>query len=509
MRRWGSVPAGPSQARLFLFRRQVRHRGLGSGLRRTLARGIDRRPLPHPESVLTRPPVVTARTAPTKTGPLCALVFIPLVWLALLLPTPVMAAPLVLRCELQGAVGAGSSEYLRACVQEAETRGADALLVRLDTPGGSLESTREIVGAFLTSPVPVLLWVGPSGARAGSAGVFLTLAANVAGMAPGTNIGAAHPVSGPSGQDPEEAGGKHMARKVENDTAAFVESIARQRGRNVEWAVSAVRDSVSVTAERAHELSVVDLLATSEDAFLEAANGRTVRVGDGSREVALQLEGARIERLEPTLRQRVVHWLANPSVAYVLFLIGALGLAIELSNPGLVVPGLLGLVALVLAMVAMSALPVKAGAVVLLVIGMGLIVSEIFVGNGMLAVAGLVLLGLGGILFIDRFDTSWFVEPSFHLPARTLMPTLLTLGGTAGYLAWRAAQTRHLPMRVGDVGMIGEVGRALTEIGPEGGDVMVHGELWQAKSLQPIAKERRVVVKGIEGLTVLVEEAAT
>lgn len=440
---------------------------------------------------------------------MCALVFTGVLCLALLLPSKAEAAPLVLRCELQGAVGAGSSEYLRACVREAETREADALLVRLDTPGGALESTREIVGAFLTSPVPVLLWVGPSGARAGSAGVFLTLSAHVAGMAPGTNIGAAHPVSGPSGQDPEQAGGQHMARKVENDTAAFVESIARQRGRNAEWAVSAVRESVSVTAERAQALGVVDVLATSETAFLEAADGRTVKVGEGAHEVTLQLEGARIERLEPTLRQRVVHWLANPAVAYVLFLIGALGIAIELSNPGLVVPGLLGLVSLVLAMVAMSALPVQAGAIVLLVIGVGLIISEIFVGNGMLAVAGLVLLGLGGVLLIDRFDTSWFVEPSFHLPLRTLMPTLLTLGGAAGYLAWRAAQTRTLPMRVGDVGMIGEVGRALSEVGPEGGDVMVHGELWQAKSLQPIAKERRVVVKDIEGLTVLVEEAAT
>ncbi len=425
------------------------------------------------------------------------------------LPSRAEAAPLVLRCELQGAVGAGSSEYLRACVKEAEAREATALLVRLDTPGGSLESTREIVGAFLTSPVPVLVWVGPSGARAGSAGVFLTLAANVAGMAPGTNIGAAHPVSGPGGEDPEKAGGEHMARKVENDTAAFVESIARQRGRNAEWAVSAVRESVSVTAEKAQELRVIDLLATTEDAFVAAANGRTVKVGESAREVTLQLEGARIERLEPTLRQRVVHWLANPSVAYVLFLLGALGLAIELSNPGLVVPGLVGLVSIVLAMVAMSALPVQAGAIVLLVLGVGLLIAEIFAGHGLLAVAGLVLLGLGGVLFIDRFDTSWFVEPSFALPARTLFPTLATLGGAAGYLAWRAAQTRRIPMQVGDLGMVGEVGRSLSEIGPQGGDVLVHGELWRAKARAHIPPERPVVVKRVDGLTVFVEEAAT
>ncbi len=418
-----------------------------------------------------------------------------------------ITAPVVLRCELDGAVGAGSSDYLRACVREAEARGAQALLVRMDTPGGALESTREIVGAFLGAPVPVLLWVGPSGARAGSAGVFLTLSAHVAGMAPGTNIGAAHPVSGPGGQDPEQAGGKHMAQKVENDTAAFVEAIALARGRNVEWAISAVRESASVTAETALELGVIDHVATSEEAFLEAAHGMTVTVGEQQR--ALALQGAQVETLEPTLRQRVVHWLANPQVAYVLFLIGALGLAIELSNPGLVVPGLLGLVSMVLAMVAMSALPIQAGAVVLLVLGLGLIVAELFVGNGMLAVGGLLLMALGGILFVDRLDTEWFVDPSFRLPGRLIVPTVVLLGGMAAYVAWRAAQARKVPMVVGDLGMIGEVGRALTAVGPDGGDVLVHGELWRARASKPIPPEKRVVVRGLDGLTVLVEESAT
>jgi membrane-bound serine protease (ClpP class) len=432
----------------------------------------------------------------------CALLF------CLALAAPARAAtPLVLRCELDGAVGAGSSEYLRACVTEAESRGADALLIRLDTPGGALESTREIVGAFLGSPVPILLWVGPSGARAGSAGVFLTLAANLAGMAPGTNIGAAHPVSGPGGRDPEESGGQHMARKVENDTAAFVEAIAEQRGRNVKWAISAVRESASVTAERALALNVIDLLAPSEEAFLHSAHGREVTVGEETR--TLSLKDARVETLEPTLRQRVVHWLANPAVAYVLFLVGALGLAIELSNPGLVVPGLLGLTAMVLAMVAMSALPVQAGAVVLLALGLGMLAAEFFVGNGMLAVGGLLLMALGGVLFVDRLDPAWFVEPNFHLPLRTILPTVVVLGGVAAYLARRAAQTRKVSMKVGDLGMLGEVGQALTEVGPQGGQVMVHGELWRARAQNPIPPEKRVVVRGLDGLTVLVEEAAT
>lgn len=435
---------------------------------------------------------------------------VPTAWLlsSLLVLVPAMAAapaPLVLRCELDGTVDPGSAAYLDSCVKEAETRGAAALLLRLDTPGGSLDSTRQIVRTFLGARVPIVVWVGPSGARAGSAGVFLTLAAHVAAMAPATNIGAAHPV-GPGGENPEASGGEQMARKIENDTVAFVEAIARQRRRNAEWAISAVKESASVTSDRALELGVIDLIAPSEEELIRQLSGRRVALPYG--EHTLELAGAQLEAFRPTLRQSVVHWLANPSVAYILFLAGALGLAMELSNPGMVAPGLLGLAALVLAMVAMSALPIQAGAIVLLVVGLGLIVAELFVGHGLLALGGLVLIGLGGLLLVDRFDPSWFVDPSFHLPARVIFPSLVTLGGVAAFLAIRAAQARRAPMRVGDVGMMGEVGRALTDVTPEGGDVLVHGELWQAWSKKPIPKGHKIVVRGLEDLRVLVEEAS-
>ncbi|WP_373049349.1 NfeD family protein [Vulgatibacter sp.] len=417
---------------------------------------------------------------------------------------PERRRPAVGRCTLTGTVDAGSAAYLQDCVVDAEVAGYDALLVRIDTPGGALESTRAIVRSFLGAEVPVLVWVGPSGARAGSAGVFVTLAANAAGMAPGTNIGAAHPVVGPTGQDPEEAGGKAMGEKVLNDTIAFVESIAQQRGRNVEWAVKAVRESASVPAERAVELNVVDVVAPTEEAFLAAVDGRTVELPSG--EVVLRTANARIVELEPSLGQRLVHWLANPSIAYLLFVLGGLGLAIELSNPGMIVPGLLGAICIILALVAFSALPVQAGAIALMLVGIGLIVAELFVASGLLGVGGMVLLVLGGVLLVDDVDFEWFVEPSFGISLGFLIPTVVVLGAGAVYLLVRAAEARTIPQLGGDVGLLGERGRALSAIGPGGGEVFVHGERWRAISVRPIAAGAPVAVRNVDGLTLTVEE---
>lgn len=424
----------------------------------------------------------------------------------------VAAAPaegrgVVIHCELTGTVDAGSAAYLASCVEEAQTRGAQALVVTLDTPGGSLESTRQIVQSFLGAPVPVLVWVGPSGARAGSAGVFLTLASHVAGMAPGTNIGAAHPVSGLGGRDPEEAGGEHMGRKVENDAVAFIEAIARQRGRNTQWAAEAVRDSASVPAQRALELNVVEVIAPDLQAFLQQADGRQVQVGEGP--VTLRTADAQVVEFEPTLSQRVVHWLANPSVAYVLFLIAMLGIAAELSNPGMIVPGVVGVAALLLSMIAFSALPIQAGAFVLLGLGVALIVAELFVANGLLGAVGVLLLGAGGILLVDHLDPAWFVEPSFRISPALVVPTVVTIGGLMVYTVVRAAQGRREPHVVGPVGMVGERAQALTEISRAGGEVFVHGEIWHAVADRPVPRDHEVVVKDVQGLTLRVEEANT
>jgi membrane-bound serine protease (ClpP class) len=437
-----------------------------------------------------------------------------LLLLALMLGSGVLAVsptdrPIVSRCVLEGMVDAGSGAYLTECVRRAEQAGHAALLVRLDTPGGSLEATRSVVRAFLASRVPVLVWVGPSGARAGSAGVFITLASHVAAMAPGTNIGAAHPVLGLSGEDPEKAAGEEMARKIENDTAAFAESIARQRGRNAEWAATAVRESVSVPADRAVELRVVEQVASTEQEFLTWADGRRVETADGSEQLATR--EAQVVELSPSLSQRLLHGLAEPAIVYMLFLVAGLGLMVELSHPGVLAPGLISVVAFVLALLASSALPVRTGAVVLLFLGIGLLIAELFVTSGLLGAGGALLLVLGGVLLVDRFDPGWFVDPSSRasVPLTVVLPTALVVAGFAVFLAFRSAQTRHLPQRAGDAGLPGERGTTLGPVSTEGGEVFVHGERWRAVSTSPIQAGAPVVVRRVEGLTLYVDEEKT
>lgn len=414
------------------------------------------------------------------------------------------APPIVSRCVLDGMVDAGSSAYLVDCVRRAQEAGHQALLVRLDTPGGELESTRAIVRAFLGARVPVLVWVGPSGARAGSAGVFITLASHLAAMAPGTNIGAAHPVVGLTGQDAEERGGKEMARKIENDAVAFAEAIAEQRGRNAEWAGKAVRQSESVPAEKALALHVIENVAPTQEAFLEWANGRAVTV-DGT-PVTLRTARAQVVELSPSLSQHALHVLAQPAVVYLLFLLAGLCIAVELTHPGLFAPGIVGVVSLVLALLGSSALPVRTGALVLLLLGVALIVAELFVTSGLLGAAGTVLLVLGGVFLVDRFDPGWYLDQPLRISLGTVLPTALFVAGAAVFLAFRAAEARRKPQLAGDVGLVGEAGQVLEAVSPSGGAVFVHGERWTAVSSTPIPLGARVVVRRVEGLTLFVDE---
>lgn len=446
-----------------------------------------------------------------RMGKLAVLVLLPMLALGLLAADssrPASGVSTVARCELEGVVDTGSGEYLANCVQRAEQGGYSALLVRVDTPGGSLEATRTIVRAFLGSSVPVLVWVGPSGAHAGSAGVFITLAANLAAMAPGTDLGAAHPVVGATGANPEDVGGSQLARKVENDAVAFAESIAHQRGRNAEWAASAVRDSVAASAESALALRVVDYLAPSEAEFLAWAEGRAVQVAGGDT-VRLSTRDAQVVELAPSFSQRVVHALAHPALVYLLFLMAALGLVVELSHPGGIAPGVMGAMALVLALVASSALPVRTGSLILLLLGAMFIIAELFVTSGLLGLTGVVLLGLGGLFLVDQFNPNWFVDRSFRVSWTWVVPTTVVVAGAAAYVAWRSAQTRRLPQRGGDVGLVGEEGTTLAPVTPESGEVFVHGERWRATSPAPIRRGAHVVVRRVEGLTLFVDEVKT
>lgn len=435
---------------------------------------------------------------------------IPLALLALLtlgagkitFTAPAAPAPLpVALAELDGSVNPGSADFLVRAIDQAQRQGVAALVIRLDTPGGMVEATREIVKAELAARVPVIVWVGPAGARAGSAGVFVTVAAHFAAMAPATNIGAAHPVAmGPGGAEQQD---DTMTEKVTNDLAAWAEGIAAQRGRNGAWVASAVRESVSVHAEAAQKLGVVELLAPDLPSLLESLDGRTVETAAGS--VTLRTRGARIEPLQMSARERLLDGLGDPNIAFLLIGLGMLGLLAELYHPGTIFPGVLGAVSLSLGLLATRMLPVRAAAIALLVVGGALVAAEFFVTSwGLLAIAGVICLGLGAFLLIDPSSPGFLVDRDFGVDWALVMPVLLVVTAIFGLVVWKVAVSRRAPQLTGAFGLVGEEGRVVEEVGPERGKVFLHGELWEARSQVPVPKERRVRVERVEGLIVTV-----
>lgn len=413
-------------------------------------------------------------------------------------------APRVLSLEVKGAITTGTAEYVAGGFERARREGFDAVAITLDTPGGSLDATRDIARILLGSEVPVVVWVGPAGAHAGSAGLFVTLAAHVAAMDPATNIGAAHPVTG-TGGDIEKQGGKDLARKAENDTAAFARSLAGTHGRNAEWAEKAVRDSVSATAGEAVKLKVVDFTAPSLAAALDQADGRQVAVAGAWKKV--RTKGAAIVPHEATVRQRLLSFLADPNVAAVLMLIGTLGIAVEFYHPGLIVPGVTGVIAMLLAFLAMKVIPVSAGAVVLILLGTALLIVEAYVTtHGLAGLGGAVCVVLGMLFFVDRSASEYRFDPgAFALSPWVVWPIPIALTALLGFVGWRVAAVRRRPLQVGAAQLVGERGEALTEIGPGGGQAFLHGEYWQARSDAPIPAGTRVRVTSLEGLVVRVE----
>jgi membrane-bound serine protease (ClpP class) len=410
----------------------------------------------------------------------------------------------VLAATVDGPITLGTAEYLEAALTRARDEQFDAVLIELDTPGGDLESTRRIVRGMLESPVPVLLWVGPAGAHAGSAGVFVTLAADVAAMHPTSNIGAAHPVTG-GGRDVEAEAGKDMARKVENDTAAFVRSIAAARGRNAAWAEKAVRESVAVTAEEAVKERVVDFLAADPAAMVAKADGRTIRAASAPR--TLHLQGAVLVPHPPTIRQRALMFIADPNVLAILTLLGLLGLGIEFYHPGALFPGIAGGFCLFLVFVASQLIPVNVAAVLLLLAGTGLLVSEAyFTSHGLAGVAGAVCLVLGMLFFLDTsapgqdFDTG-----ALRVSPWVVWPTPIALAAVFAFMGWKVARGRRIPLQLGAPALLGAAAETLSELGPDGGEVFLHGEYWRARSRAPIPRGARVRVVAVDGLVVTVE----
>jgi membrane-bound serine protease (ClpP class) len=412
------------------------------------------------------------------------------------LPAPAAGAPApVSTIAVDGVISPVTVRLVEAALTRAQSEGAAVLVIQLDTPGGLERSMRLICQRLLNAEIPVIVYVAPTGARAASAGVFIAMAAHVAAMAPATNIGAAHPVALGGGVD------KESMKKIENDAAAFARTIATERGRNAEWAEKAVRQSVSITEREAVKLKVVDLVAESVSELLDKVDGRSVKTTRGP--VTLQTRGATVKAIEIGFRDRVLNVITDPNVAYILMMLGMLGLFFELSNPGVILPGVVGGISLILAFFAFQSLPINYAGLLLILFGIGLLIAEIsVVSHGVLAAGGIVSMALGSLMLFDAaeigFRVSWWV----------MLPTV---GATAGlFLFVLAAGLGVLRARspLGAPALVGETGVARSALSPEG-QVLVHGELWRAVARGSAVEEgARVRVIGVNGLTLTVEKAA-
>ena len=410
--------------------------------------------------------------------------------------TNVSPPPEVVHLRLQSILQPVAKQFLVEALADADRRGAALLVIELDTPGGLLSSTREISTAMLGAATPVAVYVGPSGAQAASAGFFLLMAADFAAMAPGTNTGAAHPVGG-QGETIEGV----MGQKVEQDAAANIRALAGRHGRNVALAEEAVVRSRSFTDQEALSLGLVDVVAADVPELLRALDGRAcdklgVSGATGASGAAgrLRLAGARIVEVEMPRLQRLLAALVHPNIAYLLMTIGFLGIYFELAHPGAVLPGVVGAIALVLGLYALSVLPVNFAGVGLIVLALVFFVAEIKVTSyGLLAVGGIIALVLGSLLLFRDLD------PALRLSRGLIGTTAVVAALVVGFLAVLAARAQRSPVNAGNAGLVGEVGRAIGELDPAG-RVFVHGEIWNADAEAPVRADQSVRVVGVEGL---------
>ena len=405
------------------------------------------------------------------------------------------AAPHVDLIAIDGSINPAVDDFLRESIARAKNNGARALVVQLDTPGGLLTSTRTMVKEMLGAQVPVMVWVGPSGAGAGSAGVFITLAAHVAAMAPGTNIGAAHPVAG-GGQEVKGV----MGEKIENFTASFSESIAQKRGRNAEWAIEAVRKSVAITESDALKKNVIDIVAKDIDDLLKQADGRKVDL-DG-KIVVLALKDAKVIRHEMSLKQKVLNTLADPNIAYLLMMAGLLGLYMEFSHPGVIFPGVVGAICLLLALASFQLLPLNYTGLALIALGVALLVAEMFVPSfGFLGIGGIIALAIGSLLLFDTESSDLIVDKSIVFTA------VGTVGAIMLALSYLVFKSQKLTQTTGMDGLIGEIGEVRVKLGPVG-KVFVHGEYWNAEADSEIDVGAKVEVTGYQGMRLKVSRSS-
>lgn len=403
----------------------------------------------------------------------------------------------IILIEIDGTINPATLDYIRTGIEHAEKNSAEALIILLDTPGGLLTSTKEIVKLILNSPVPVVIYVSPSGATATSAGVFITLSANIAAMAEGTSIGAAHPVMispGGGGQgdtDKEDSERKKFSEKVENFASSFIESIAQKRKRNAKWAIEAVRNSASITETEALNKNVIDLISPDLTDLISKINGRQVDIPSGKK--VLNTKGALVERLDMNVKQKLIDTLSTPDIAFLLISLGSLGLLIEFYNPGLMFPGVAGAICLLLGLVSLQILPFNYAGLALLILSIILFVSEIYVTSyGLLSIGGITSFILGALLLFDTPESDVRVGFSVVIGAASAIGLFFLY---VGYYLLKAQRSR---VAVGFEGLLREEGVATTSVERDG-KIFIHGEYWDAESEETIGKGDKVKVIEVKG----------
>ncbi|MGI8600343.1 MAG: NfeD family protein [Chitinophagaceae bacterium] len=396
---------------------------------------------------------------------------------------------------VDGSINPSSANFIERSIKKATAENAEAVLIHLNTPGGLLKSTRVIVGHILESEVPVIVYVSPGGAHAGSAGVFITMAAHVAAMAPGTNIGAAHPVSMQGGTD------STMNTKATNDAVAFIKTIAQKRNRNSEWAEEAVTKSVSITGSEALDLNVIDMIAVTTNQLLNEIDGRTVEVNSGSR--TLSTRQAQVQVVEMSFIEKILNIISDPNIAYILLMLGFYGLLFELYSPGAIFPGVIGGLGLILGFYALAALPLNYAGLALIIFGIVLFVLEIKVTSyGILTIGGVVSLLLGSLMLIKEETTFEVIRISTSvIITTTALTTLFFL-----FLIGAGLKAQKGKPVTGIEGFIGEVGVVLEDLDPEG-TVRVHGEIWRAASAEgKLQVGERIKVVSMQNFKLIVEK---
>ena len=396
----------------------------------------------------------------------------------------------VMIIELEGPITSGAATNLTRGIKAAEDRGTSLVIIQLDTPGGLLASMKTMVKTIMNSSVPVVVFVSPKGAGAASAGVLLTVSAHIAAMAPGTNIGAAHPVSG-DGQDI----GETMEEKVVNDMASYGRGIAKERGRNAEWVEKAVRESVSITADEAVDKNVIDLVATDMDELLKSIDGREVSVKSGT--VKLDTKNLKKVYYEPRTIDEILMLISDPTIMAILFSIGLLGLGFEITHPGAIFPGVIGAISLILAFYSMQTLPVDYAGLMLIGLAILLFLAEIKVTSyGLLSIGGIISLTLGSMMFFDDLGLSFTMG----------IPFVVLISAFFLFIVWLAIRSQRLRVKAGKEGLVGEIGIVQETLDPEG-KIFVHGELWKAVSREKIEVNEKVEVEAIQGLLLKVRKA--